>query len=517
MMCRSSVASGWLLLCIASVTFGSPPDIIMIAIDDLRPMLGCYGDTRVQSPNIDEIARRGVVFDHAYCQYAKCGTSRLSLMTGLRPDSVGVFSNNYKDVARFRKRQPKTHSIARWLKDAGYHTQSFGKIYHDGWDSPDDWSMPSQPGREREMWEVVDARNPQTPTRIADRLDCPAIQSPDVPDEHFFAGRMTQAVLQTLDEAPADKPLFLAIGYRRPHLPFVAPRKYFDLYDPDESWLAANREPSLQAPVMAWFNSDGYVGTAKRRGRMMPVRPDRLEAIQWNGYEMRSYQGIPDSGVLSDKQQIELQHAYAACISYVDAQLGKVLDRLKASDRYRDAILLLWSDHGWHLGEHSAWGKMTNFEVATRVPLVIASPQFASARTESIAELVDLYPTICDLAGIEPPQHLEGSSLVNVLRNPSTQSESIALSQYARFQNQFMGRAIRTKQYRYVAWFDQNNGRVVARELYDHESDPNETENLAEQESHRETVQRLHSTLHQSFHLSSDGVTGHGGGENVSE
>ena len=140
MTVRYGSATGLLLFCIVTVSFGSPPDIVMIAIDDLRPMLGCYGDQRVKSPNIDRLARQGVVFDHAYCQYAKCGTSRLSLMTGLRPDSVGVFSNNQKDVARFRKRRPTTHSIARWLKDAGYHTQSFGKIDHDGWDSPDDWS-----------------------------------------------------------------------------------------------------------------------------------------------------------------------------------------------------------------------------------------------------------------------------------------------------------------------------------------------------------------------------------------
>lgn len=517
MMVRCGSTPGLLLLCITTVSFGSPPDIVMIAIDDLRPMLGCYGDPRVKSPNIDQLARQGVVFDHAYCQYAKCGTSRLSLMTGLRPDSVGVFSNNQKDVARFRKRRPTTHSLARWLKDAGYHTQSFGKIYHDGWDSPDDWSMPSQPGREREMWEVVDARNPERPTRIADRLDCPIIQSPDVPDEHFFAGRMTRSVLRTLEDAPPDKPLFLAVGYRRPHLPFVAPRKYFDLYEPDQSWLAINREPSHSAPVMAWFNSDGYVGTAKRRGRVMPARPNRLEAIQWNGYEMRSYQGIPDSGVLSEEQQLELQHAYAACISYVDAQLGRVLDHLRASDRYREAILILWSDHGWHLGEHSAWGKMTNFEVATRVPLIIASPQFASARTDTITELVDLYPTICDLAGIEPPQHLEGSSLVNVLRNPNAESESFALSQYTRFQDQYMGRAIRTRRYRYVAWFEQSDNRVVARELYDHQTDPSETVNLAEKESHRKIVQRLHSRLHQSFHLPRDGLTEHAGSEGGTE
>lgn len=482
-----------------SLSAADRPDILLIAVDDLRPMLGCYGDARIRTPNIDRLAKRAVVFDRAYCQYAKCGTSRLSLMTGLRPDAIGVFSNNEKDVVAFRKRRPDAVSLARWLKTHGYHTQSFGKIYHDGWDSPDDWSAPSSPGRDREMWEVTDENDPTKPTTIAERLACPVMQSPDVGDDHLFAGRMTQQVLQTMRSRPADGPVFLAVGYRRPHLPFVAPLRYFDLYQPDETWLAANPRPATDSPVMAWFNSDGYVGSARKVGLTMPNPPTRQQAIAWNGYEMRSYLGVPNRGPIEMKLQLDLLHAYAACISYVDTQIGKLLDELRSTGRLEKTIVVLLSDHGWHLGEQSAWGKMTNFEIATRVPLLMSAPGAAPARTQTIAELVDLYPTLCGLAGVETPTHLEGESLVEVLRQPNTSTESLALSQYARFGDRFMGRALRTDRYRFVVWEEVRSGEIVGRELFDHDTDPQETRNLAVDPQQNETVATLERQLRERF------------------
>lgn len=475
------------------------PDILLIAVDDLRPMLGCYGDARIQTPNIDRLARRAVVFDRAYCQYAKCGTSRLSLMTGLRPDAIGVFSNNEKDVVAFRERRPNAVSLARWLKQHGYHTQSFGKIYHDGWDSPDDWSAPSSPGRDREMWEVTDEKEPTKPTTIAERLACPVMQSPDVGDDHLFAGRMTQQVLKTMRKRESDQPRLLAVGYRRPHLPFVAPERYFDLYQPDETWLAVNPRPTTDSPVMAWFNSDGYVGSARKVGLTMPNPPNRQQAIEWNGYEMRSYLGVPNHGPIDTQLQLNLLHAYAACISYVDTQIGKLLDELQASGRRDKTIVVLLSDHGWHLGEQSAWGKTTNFEIATRVPLLMSVPGAAPARTQTIAELVDLYPTLCGLAGIKTPTHLEGESLVDVLRQPGDVVESSALSQYSRFGDRFMGRALRTDRYRLVVWEEVRSGEVVGRELYDHDTDPQETRNLAADSQQSETVATLERRLRKQF------------------
>lgn len=501
-MMKSLVALAIIL--VAAPTFADRPDIVMIAVDDLRPMLGCYGDARVKTPHIDSLARRGVVFERAYCQYAKCGTSRLSFMTGLRPDSVGVFSNNVADVQQFRKRRPNIASLASWLKQSGYHTQSFGKIYHDGWDDQRDWSAPSSPGRDREMWEVVDLKRPRHPTTIAERWACPVLQAPDVPDRHLFAGRMTDEVIRSVPQSKGSKPVFLAVGYRRPHLPFIAPKRYFDLYQPAASWLASNPHPANNSPVMAWFNSDGYVGSAKKFGLNMPLRPNRDEGIAWNGYEMRSYLGVPKQGPINVAKQLELLRAYAACVSYVDAQIGRLLDKLQQSERWENMIVILWSDHGWHLGEQSAWGKMTNFEIATRVPLIVIAPGIQPARTDTIAELVDLYPTICDLASLEAPGHLEGDSLLPVLRNPQASGDSVALSQYARFRGQYMGRALRTDRYRFVTWTQTDTQRVVHRELYDHDVDPQETRNLASEDDHRQQVIDLEAELRDAFQMQTE-------------
>ncbi|NQV27135.1 MAG: sulfatase [Rhodopirellula sp.] len=478
------------------------PDILMIVVDDLRPMLGCYGDARIRSPNIDRLARRGLVFERAYCQYAKCGTSRLSLMTGLRPDSIGVFSNRDDDVANFRKRRPNASSMSSWLMRHGYHSQSFGKIDHDGWHVDDQWSVPCSPGRPGEMLEVVNSKQPSTPTVIAERFACPVMQNPDVPDDHLFAGRMTRQVLQIMQNRDMKPPMFLAVGYRRPHLPFVAPKRYFDLYQPNESWLAKNPHPAAGSPVVAWFNSDGYVGAAKRLNLTMPNPPTRSQAIEWNGYEMRSYQGVPNHGLIEQQLQLKLLQAYAACVSFVDAQVGRLLDELEKSGQLENTVVIFCSDHGWHLGEQSAWSKMTNFEIATRVPLIISGPAIHAGRTRAIAELIDIYPTVCELADIAPPSQLEGESLVPVFRDPDSVDvlrDRVALSQYARFNEKYTGRALRTDRYRFVVWDAKKGGQVVHRELYDHEADPDETINLADQEQHRQLVSALETRLRSEF------------------
>ncbi|HBV62975.1 MAG TPA: hypothetical protein DEF45_08140 [Rhodopirellula sp.] len=498
------------LLCIQravgfQLASGKHPDIVMIAIDDLRPMLGCYGDQRIQSPNIDSLAKSGVLFERAYCQYAKCGTSRLSLMLGLRPDSIGIFSNKTSDVEKFRADHPEIDSIAGCLKKSGYYTQSFGKIYHDGWDQQNDWSTESQPGRNGEILEITNTQNVSGPTVIAERLACPVLQAPEVEDDHLFAGRMATKVIDTINHFDKPNPLFLAMGFRRPHLPFVAPKSYFDQYQVDDSWLATNQRPTADAPLMAWFNSDGYVGSARKAGLTMPLKPDFDEARDWNGYEMRSYRGVPNKGPIPRATQLKLIHAYAACISYVDTQIGRVLEHMKKSPRFKDAVIVLWSDHGWHLGEHSAWGKMTNYEIATRVPLIISAPQLTPGRTDHLSELVDLYPTLCDLAQVPKPEHLQGDSLLPVLHqdygSDHQQSTSVALSQYTRFRNRYMGRAIRTQNHRYIAWFDQRENRIVARELYDHRVDSEENNNLTVQNQYESMVENFDRQIHHLFKL----------------
>lgn len=488
-----------LLLVVAARSAEQTPNVLMIAVDDLRPMLGCYGDPRAKTPNMDRLAAKGVLFERAYCQYAKCGASRLSIMTGLRPDSINAFGHNAKYVKAFRERRPDAVSMARWFKEHGYYARGLGKIYHDGWDLDSNWSVAPNPGRDREMWEIHDEKGDASSTIIAERWDCPVLQAPDVADDHFFAGRMTKEALSILREPRRKKPLFLAVGYRRPHLPFVAPRRYFDLHQPDESWLAKNPDPPIGAPVMGWFNSAGYVGGAKRAGLTMPNPPTRKEGPLWNGYEMRSYLGVPNHGPIDVPTQLNLLQAYAACVSYVDAQIGRLLDELDRTDRWQDTIVILWSDHGWQLGEHSAWSKMTNYEMATRVPFIVAAPKIKPARTRNIAELVDLYPTLCELTGLERPKHLEGESLVKTLENPSEPDQSVALSQHARFREQYMGRALRTDRFRYVAWFERKTGKVVKRELYDHQVDPLETRNLVREAEYSNEVGALNARLLKEF------------------
>ncbi|MEM9281166.1 MAG: sulfatase [Verrucomicrobiota bacterium] len=451
------------------------PNILMIAVDDLRPMLGCYGDSRVKTPHIDQLAESGMLFERAYCNYAKCGASRLSLMTGLLPWNIGVYDHGDKELAKFRERRADAVTMGKWFRGQGYETRSFGKIDHDGWQLDEDWSEPPFPGREREMWEVMPPDDPTGETIIAERTDCPVVQSPDVDDDHLFAGRMTTEVLRVLVEE-RDQPFFFAVGFRRPHLPFVAPRKYFDLFEPDEAWLAENQAPPQGAPVLAWFNSEGYIGMMNKLGVPMPEPVTREEAILRNGFEMRSYVGARTRGLISKAEQLMLLHAYAACVAYVDAQVGRLLAALDAEGLRENTIVLLWSDHGWHLGEMSAWGKMTNYEIANRVPLIISAPERVPGRTQSFAALVDLYPTLCNLAGIEAPAHLEGVSLVPVLDDPEAIVQSEVFHEYVRKRVDFQGRAVRADRFRYVEWRNRK-GEFLEAELYDLENDPDETIN----------------------------------------
>lgn len=473
----------FLALCCFSVTWISAeedprPNILMIAVDDLRPMLGCYGDDRVKTPHLDALAAKSMVFENAYCNYAKCGLSRLSLMTGLRPGAIEVYDHGDENVAAFRERRADATPWSRWFRDQGYETRSFGKIDHDGWHVVGDWSAPPEPGRDREMWEIFDEENPEGETIIAERRACPVMQFPEVEDDHFFAGRITTRVSDLISAREDSKPFLYAIGYRRPHLPFVAPQKYRDLYEPDSTWLAPNPKPPRGVPFFSWFNSDGYIGTARALGEPMPEKMTKESALAFNGFEMRSYLGVPCQGEISEPLQLDLLAAYAACVSYVDAQVGRLLASLEDAGLRENTVVILWSDHGWHLGEMGAWGKMTNFELATRIPFLISTPGFESGRTDSLAELVDLYPTLCELAGIVMPSHLEGVSLVPILKDSESEVKTEVFHRYQRYKGRYLGRAVRTHDYRYVRW-ENRKGELELEELYDQGADPLETTNLA--------------------------------------
>jgi arylsulfatase A-like enzyme len=434
-------------------TAATKPNVLFIAVDDLRPEFGAYGSKYIHSPNLDRLARQGVTFDRAYCQQAVCSPSRSSLMTGTRPDTTKVWDL----VTHFRTAIPDVVTLPQHFKNNGYFVQGMGKLYHGGYDDAPSWSVPwSNPkvvtyGKPENQARQNASRGANTPG-----IRGPAFESSDVPDNTFHDGALAEMAVKALGEmAKKNQPFWLGVGFIRPHLPFVAPKKYWDLYDPAKIELAPNPFRAKDAPEFA-------------------VLP---------GGEMRAYQNIP-AGPIPDDLARPLKHGYYAAISYMDAQLGKVLDELERLKLRDNTIIVLWGDHGWKLGEHGAWCKHSNVENDTRAPLIISAPGFKTTgkHSASLVEFVDLYPTLAELAGLPQPAHLEGTSLVPVLRNPAKAVKSAAFSQYPRPHNgqQLMGYSMRTERYRFTRWVERNDhSKIVATELYDHQTDPQENVNIA--------------------------------------
>ena len=452
---------------------GRKMNVLFIPVDDLRPQLGCYGDRLVKSPNIDKLAARGTVFERAYCQQAVCSPSRTSLMTGCRPNTTKV----YDLVTHFRDHIPDTVTVAQHFKANGYHTQSVGKIYHGGFDDKASWSVPhTQPGRPGylvpENRAYVAKMNAEGKAKGLKGLPLhnysrgPATEAPDAPDSAYADGAIADAAIRMLGELK-DKPFFLAVGFLKPHLPFNAPKKYWDLYKRDEIPLAANPFTPKDAPSVALSN--------------------------WG--ELRSYSDIAKKGALSDDQARELIHGYLACVSYMDAQVGRVLDELDRLGLRDNTIVILWGDHGWKLGEHAMWCKHTNYEMDTRSPMICAAPgqKAPGKKSAALTEFVDIYPTLCELAGLPLPAHLEGTSFAPLLDTPDRKWKPAAFSQYPRGAG-VMGYAMRTDRYRYVEW-QGKQGNIVATELYDHQNDPQENQNIADRPQSRAIVEQLSRQL----------------------
>lgn len=442
------------------------PNILFIAVDDLRPSIGCYGDRHAVTPHIDQLASRGVVFQQAHCQVAVCNPSRASLMTGLRPDTLGVWTL----PIHFREAKPDAVTLPQWLRKAGYIAVSHGKIFHNPTPDPQSWSEPIRqvqgiqqgypPGWQKQIREVQ-AKLPPRDWR-KNNLRGPATASPVIEDERLVDGARATMTIEDLRRlGKGDKPFFLAMGFIRPHLAWIAPKKYWDLYDADE------------LPVI----TDGQ------------VTPDTPPYALSNSYELTHYVDQIDFPKPWDKRRVKdanarrLMHGYYASVSYVDAQIGRIMQALDEEGLTDNTIVVLWSDHGWKLGEFNGWGKMSNYEIDTRVPLIISSPGMKTAgqSTDSLAELLDLFPTLCELTGIEIPDFVEGTSLVPVLNDPLATVNEAAFSQYYRNHEgrQYMGYAMRTPTHRFVEWRDFTTGAVTARELYDHREDHSESENLA--------------------------------------
>jgi iduronate 2-sulfatase len=440
---------------------------LLICVDDLKPILGCYGDEVVESPNIDRLASRGVRFERAHCNQAVCSPSRNALLVGLRPQSLGI----YDLATNFRAAVPAAVTLPQHFKAHGYRTEGLGKIFHPGHgnhEDPASWTVPHW--RPRVPTYVLKAnRAPKGLTREEARLQTvpgppperlprgAAYEAADVPDSAYPDGRIAdEAVrrLQLLAESP-DKPFFLAVGFLKPHLPFCAPQKYWDLYERTDFALPERQTPPDGAPAFAPTN--------------------------WG--ELRQYAAMPESGDLSTDQARNLIHGYHAAVSYMDAQLGRVLDALMATGLDKSTVIVLWGDHGWHLGDHGMWCKHTNYEQAARIPLIVVAPGVTrpNASSPSLVESVDLYPTLCELANLPVPDDLDGTSFAATLRDPSAATKAAILHVYPR--RNMIGRAVRTARYRLVEWKRPGAPADTAvLELYDYERDPLETVNLASQQ-----------------------------------
>ncbi len=453
------------------------PNVLFIAVDDLRTALGCYGDSNAISPNIDRLAASGMRFDRACCQQAVCNPSRASLMTGMRPDSIRVWDlkSHFRDElppelahlpqhtcgTHFREARPEAVTLPQYFKMHGWHAQSVGKIYHGSPKMQDrqSWSAPEIMNVVWKRQDYLLAENQAPPAARWPGRKMAATEAADVPDNGYGDGQVADEALRVLGErAAADQPFFLAVGFRKPHLPFSAPKRYWDLYDPAH----------ISAPSH-------------------PRRPDGMPDIAWHdSVELRGHRDIPDEGPLPDDLVRRLRHGYYACVSYTDAQVGRLLDGLEQHGLKDDTIVILWGDHGYHLGEKALWCKTTNYELDTCAPLILSLPGQANAGKSSraLVEFVDIYPTLADCAGLPPPQHVEGISLRPLLDAPDRPWKKAAFSQFPRpwsyvGRPAVMGYSLRSDRWRYTEWQDFSTGEALEFELYDHGDDAAETNNLA--------------------------------------
>jgi iduronate 2-sulfatase len=433
------------------------PNVLFIAVDDLNATLGCYGNTEAQTPNIDRLALRGVQFNHAYCQQAVCNPSRASLMTGRRPDTLKVWDLR----THFRKELPDVVTLPEHFKNNGYDTRCVGKIYHNypkGMQDPQSWSAAAEFEWGRHSDEYAFAKSvdgkPSPKREITERLD--------VPDETYRDGKIASRAIEVLAEIK-DRPFFLAVGFWRPHTPMLAPKIYWDLYEREELKPPFDPRPPRDVPDIAPHDNR----------------------------EIRGYEGVVTDGKITHETTMKIRHGYLASITYLDAQIGRVLDeldRLKLTER---TIVIFWSDHGFHLGEHGLWCKTSNFELDARVPLIIVDPRREATRhverkptkTDAIVELLDVYPTLVELCGLPKAKGLEGTNLAPILSDPSKPGKQAALTQhprpaYYKGSPDVMGYSIRTPQFRFTQWREFQTGKVVAEELYDHSTDSHETKNV---------------------------------------
>jgi iduronate 2-sulfatase len=517
-----------------SGTAGERPNVLFIAIDDLRPELGCYGSEVAVTPHLDQLAAGGLLFNRAYCQQAICRPSRASLMTGTRPETTGLYHN----YVSLRELQPDILTLPQHLIAHGYETAYVGKVFHQGdTDEAKSWSRPAA------NWLGPELLKPKGPYRLPANVKLkndnfkemfakygeaarrglasgPAYEMADVQDHQYIDGFNTLLAIKTMKQlSRGEKPFFLAMGYHLPHLNWCAPKKYWDLYAPDQIPLELDGQLPDQGASMGLHAS----------------------------FELRTRSNIPKQGEIPPHLARTLKHAYLASTSYVDAQIGLLLEALEVQGLRDNTIIVVWGDHGWHLGEMGVWGKATNYEIATRVPLLVWTPNMKArgAKSNALVELVDIFPTLCELADLPRPQQLEGRSFVPLLDDPNRPWKDAAFSQYPNpalrewaanplslgmretwfgpliseverriidqqgdkwnrelFEQHLMGYTMRTDRYRLVLWRDQRHpdSDPIDVELFDHQTDPREAKNIADQNP--ELVQELTRQLRANWRKS---------------
>jgi arylsulfatase A-like enzyme len=443
------------------------PNILFIIADDLRPDLGAYGDRLAVTPNLDRLASESLVFNRAYCQKAVCWPSRNSFFSGLMPASLGKKTNA---AVTFRSEHPDIVALPQLFKQHGWHTRGFGKILHNGQDDPISWSEPYfEPEPLHYAAKENLEKHPIINKSVPENRVNPLFEGVEVGDEAYEDGLTALAAREAIRVAASrDEPFFMMVGFHKPHTPFNAPKKYWDLYDRNSIPLAEYPNPPINSNPRYAVHNSNYV---------------------------RSFKDIPKSGQMPDELAREIKHAYYACISYVDALVGDVLAELEATGQRDNTIIVFTSDHGYQLGDHSLWSKHTNFELATRVPLLVSLPSspLNGKSTDGLVELVDLFPTLATLCGLPLPEHLEGKDFGRLLFEPNAEVRTEAYSEFTR--NGAVGRSIRTERFRFIEWRDLNSHTVVSRELYDHLKDPGENVNVSEMPEHAENCKQLSKQL----------------------
>jgi iduronate 2-sulfatase len=462
-MSRLALAATILVVGASSAPAAARPNVLFIVADDLRVELGCYGSI-ARAPNLDALAARGVRFDRAYCQQAVCNPSRSSFLTGRRPDTLQIWSNG----THFREKNPDVTTLPLWFKENGYETRDAGKIFHN-WHTKEKGDRQSWSADEflhyANHGDDTPAVKGELPPNLA--LDAgrpygmvPLCERRDVSDEAYYDGRVAAEAVRVLGQVK-DRPFLLAVGFWKPHAPFNAPKRYWDLYD-------ASKLPPFD-----------------------PARPTGVPDVAL--HDSREVLGVPPKNITPNAAQVrELRHGYFANISYMDAQVGKVLAALDAHKLRDRTVIVFISDHGYHIGEHTVWGKTSCFEFDARVPLIVSTPGMKTAgqATRSLTELVDLFPTLADLCGLKSPAGLEGVSLVPVLNDPAKAVKSAAFTQHPRPAYydrtpagipEAMGYSVRTEAGRYTEWREWTTGKLVGAEYYDHARDPNELTNRVDE------------------------------------